>query len=222
MDNRRRFRLSASAAAVILSWFSLVTILAEALTPAPPDLVQNVAQPTAAISADQPADWPAAAAPLRGDLLADVAVARASPVIDLGRAKPTPEMLARRESALALARQSLAFAPHESRAWLLIAMLQAGGPSSAEALEALKMSYLTAPADPNLIPARLAVLATSATADDGELASLARGDIRLILTRRPDLKSAIVRAYERGSTKGQVFIREIARSLDPAFAATLR
>jgi hypothetical protein len=131
-------------------------------------------------------------------------------------------VLARRESALALARQSLAFSPHDSRAWLLIAMLQAGGPSSVAATEALKMSFLTAPSDPGLIPARLAVLATSATIDDGELASLARGDMRLILTRRPDLKGAIVRAYERGSTKGQVFIREIARSLDPAFAATLR
>ena len=84
------------------------------------------------------------------------------------------------------------------------------------------MSFLTAPSDPALIPARLAVLATSTTTEDGELASLARGDMRLILTRRPDLKDAIVRAYDKGSTQGQVFIREIARALDPAFAATLR
>jgi hypothetical protein len=221
MDDRRRFRLATIAAAVVLSWFSLVTILAEALTPAPPEPAQSAAQPPAGqMSDDPPADWLAAAAPLRGDLLADVALARAIPVIDLGTPSASSEVLARRESALALAQQSLAFAPHASRAWLLIAMLQAGGPLSAAAIEALKMSYLTAPSDPDLIPGRLAVLATSTTTED-ELASLARGDIRLILTRRPELKGAIVRAYDKGSTQGKALIREIARALDPNFAATL-
>jgi len=221
MESRRRFRLATIAAAVVLSWFSLVTILAEALTPAPPELAQSAARQAGQMSDDQGADWLAAAAPLRGDLLADVALARAIPVIDLGTPAASPEVLARRESALALARQSLGFAPHDSRAWLLIAMLQAGGRSSAATTEALKMSFLTAPSDPGLIPARLGVLATSTTTDDGELASLARGDMRLILTRRPDLKSAIVRAYDKGSTKGKALIRDIARALDPAFAATL-
>jgi hypothetical protein len=220
MESRRRFRLATIAAAVVLSWFSLVTILAEALTPAPPALAQSATRQAGQMSDDQGADWLAAAAPLRGDLLADVALARAIPVIDLGTPAASPEVLARRESALALARQSLGFAPHDSRAWLLIAMLQAGGPSSAAATEALKMSFLTAPSDPGLIPARLAVLATSTT-DDGEFASLARGDMRLVLTRRPDLKSAIVRAYDKGSTRGKALIRDIARALDPAFAATL-
>src|SRR5690349_8150719 len=129
MDSRRRFRLATIAAAVVLSWFSLVTLLAEALTPAPPDLAPDTAQPAGPMS-DQPTDWLAAAAPLRGDLLADVALARAIPLLDRGTSAPSPEVLARRESALALAQQSLAFAPHDSRAWLLIAMLQAGGPSS--------------------------------------------------------------------------------------------
>jgi hypothetical protein len=45
--------------------------------------------------------------------------------------------------------------------------------------------------------------------------------MRLILTRRPDLKGAVVRAYDRGSPKGKVLIRDIARALDPGFAATL-
>lgn len=220
MDSRRRFRLATIAAAVVLSWFSLVTILAEALTPAPPELAPNTAQSAGPMSDNKPADWLAAAAPLRGDLLADVALARAVPVLDLGT-PASPEMLARRQSALALAQQSLAFAPHDSRAWLLIAMLQAGGTSSAAATEALKMSFLTAPSDPGLIPGRLAVLATSTTTKDGELASLARADIRLILTRRPDLKGAIVRAYDRGSPKGKALIRDIAGALDPGFAATL-
>jgi hypothetical protein len=51
---------------------------------------------------------------------------------------------------------------------------------------------------------------------------LARGDIRLILTRRPDLKVAIINAYRRGSAEGKAYIDEAVRSLDLGFAASLR
>jgi len=73
-----------------------------------------------------------------------------------------------------------------------------------------------------LIPARLAIVSASAAIGDDELKSLARGDIRLILTRRPDLKPAITDAYRRGSADGKAFIDEVVRSLDPGFAASLR
>jgi hypothetical protein len=45
---------------------------------------------------------------------------------------------------------------------------------------ALKMSYLTSPADVNLIPTRLASLSASTAIADVELRNLARGDFRLI------------------------------------------
>ena len=50
------------------------------------------------------------------------------------------------------------------------------------------MSYLTAPADMSLVPARLSVVTGTAAIADDELRNLLRGDIRLVLTRRPDLK----------------------------------
>jgi hypothetical protein len=84
------------------------------------------------------------------------------------------------------------------------------------------MSYLTSPADANLIPARLAILSTSTALADVELKNLARADIRLILTRRPDLKAAIIGAYRHGSADDKAYLAEVVRSLDPGFAASLQ
>jgi hypothetical protein len=208
------FRIATLSMALALGWFASATVFAEMFTPKTQPFSQGVADPN---SYGSLADWAAAAAPLRGDLLADVAVARAAPVLKLGKAPPSPEIIETRERALAAAKQSLSLAPHSSSMWLLVAMLQSQGP-----IEVLKMSYLTSPADVNLIPARLAIVSASAAIGDDELKSLARGDIRLILTRRPDLKPAITDAYRRGSADGKAFIDEVVRSLDPGFAVSLR
>jgi hypothetical protein len=85
------------------------------------------------------------------------------------------------------------------------------------------MSYLTSAADVNLIPTRLAIVSTSTPISDDELKNLARGDIRLILTRRPDPKPAITGAYRRGSRDGKDFIgQQVVQLIDPAFAASPR
>jgi hypothetical protein len=223
-DLHRRFRIATLLAALILGWFSLATIFAESLAPDPKLLSLDFSAPTRPVSDGSLATWSAAAAPLRGDLLANVAVAYALPVLRPGKAPASPEIMAMRESARSSAMHALSFAPHSSHAWLLLAMLQTLEPAQKPAvLEALKMSYLTAPADLSLIPARLRMLAMStSTTTDVDLANLARGDVRLILTLRPDLKTALSRAYDKGSFDGKSFIYEMARSFDPAFAATLR
>jgi hypothetical protein len=213
------FRIATLSMALALGCFAFATIFAEIFTPKTQQFSQDLADP---ISYRSLADWAATAAPLRGDLLADVAMARAAPVLNLGKAPPSLEMMATRERALAVAKQSLSLAPHSSSMWLLVAILQSQGQTPDSVAEALKMSYLTSPADVNLIPARLAIVSASAAIGDAELKSLARGDIRLILTRRPDLKPAITDAYRRGSADGKAFIDEVVRSLDPGFAVSLR
>jgi hypothetical protein len=215
-----RFRIATLLTALVLGWFAIATIFAEALTPKTQQFFQARALPDP-IPYGSLADRAVAAAPLRGDLLADIAMERAASVLNLGKAPPTPEIMGTREAALATAKQSLSLAPHSSGMWLLVAMLRSGGPKE-EAAEALKMSYLTSPADANLIPARLATLSASTATADVELKNLARADIRLILTRRPDLKTAIISAYRRGSADGKAYIAEVVRSLDPGFAASLQ
>ena len=83
------------------------------------------------------------------------------------------------------------------------------------------MSYLTAPNDATLIPVRLDTAAVSDAVTDSFLAELARSDVRLILTRRPDLRGALLSAYRRGSAQGKAFIEDAVGTTDPAFITTL-
>ena len=101
--------------------------------------------------------------------------------------------------------------------WLLLALLQNQGQDRQSAAEALRMSYLTSAADVALIPARLGLVSALASTADADLKNLARGDIRLILTRRPDLKPAIANAYRRGWPDGKAYIGGAVQSLDPGF-----
>jgi hypothetical protein len=215
---KNRFRIATLLMALALGWFAIATIFAETLTPRTHGFSQDLALPEW-IPGDRLAHFAAAGAPLRGDLLARIAMARAAPVLKPDKTAVSPEAIATRERALATARDSLASSPHAAGMWLLVAMLQGRGQARASA-EALKMSYLTSPADVNLIPTRLSIVSTSAAISDDELKNLARSDIRLILTRRPDLKPAITSAYRRGSAEGKAFIDEVAQLVDPAFAAS--
>jgi hypothetical protein len=214
-----RFRIATLLMALALGWFAIATIFAETLTPKTQGFSQDLAMP-ASISDDWLAHFAAAGAPLRGDLVARMAVVRAALALKPDKVIVSPETIATRERALATARRSLSLSPHLSGAWLLVAMLQ--GQARESNAEALKMSYLTSPADVNLIPTRLAVVATSAAISDDELKNLARSDMRLILTRRPDLKPAIISAYRRGSAEGKAYIDEVVQLIDPGFAASLR
>ena len=213
-----RFRITAVLMALVMGWFAIATIVAEGLSPKTRSFSRQGAAPDP-ISDRAPAAW-AATALLRGDRLADIAFAYAAPA--RGNEPATPDMIAARERAEAYARRSLSLAPHASDVWLLLAMLGRQGPSQNASAELLKMSYLTSRADADLIPARLATMAASAAVADAELKSLASGDIRLILTRRPDLKPALASAYSGGSAEGRAFIRETVQSIDPGLAASLR
>ena len=205
--------------ALVLGWFAIYTILAEALAPRAPLLSQDMA-PAEPILIESLADWTATAV-LRGDLVARIASARATAAVNGGRPLDSPDAATARDDALATARQSLSLAPHASAMWLRMAMLQSQVQTDAPGSAALKMSYLTAANDMNLIPTRLAMVARSKALDDAELRDLARGDIRLILTRHPDQRAAIVNAYRGGSSDGKAYIDDVVRSIDPRFAASL-
>jgi hypothetical protein len=215
-----RFRIATLLLGIVLGCYALATILAEKLSPTTQfsqDLTLSVSN-----TSGSTARWTPAAVLRRGDLLAEVAMARAAPALGTHKSSPSPEIIKAREGALASAKESLSLAPHSSRTWVLLAMLQNQGQHPQQAAEALRMSYLTSAADVTLIPARLGLISTSVSIADADLKNLARGDIRLILTRGPDLKPAIANAYRRGSPDGKAFIEDAVRSLDPGFAASLQ
>jgi hypothetical protein len=217
-----RLRIATTLTAIVLSWFAISTFLGETFASKPPRSWRDLTSQAEGNTAGPLTAWIANVAPLRGDLLSAVAFARAGRLSQLGKTSASSDLSAQREDAISLAKESLSVAPHSSSTWLLLANLEQLASDRPAAAEALKMSYLTSAADFDLMPKRLSIFASVATKADADLSDLARGDIRLILTQRPDLRAAISEAYAAGSIDGKTLTFELVNSHDPTFAATLR
>jgi len=50
---------------------------------------------------------------------------------------------------------------------------------------------------------------------DSDFQQLVRHDLRTIVTRKPEMKSAIVNAYQNALPEGQQFARDALKELDP-------
>lgn len=132
-------------------------------------------------------------------LAAKVGAVRGALWLDAGRSA-LEEPNASREQVEAGFRRSLELSPMNSSAWFGLA-------SATERLDwlnqtsskALKMSYYTGFNVRQLIAGRLALLAQIDSTRDPELGDLLRRQIHLILTRAPELKSALAPAYRTAS-----------------------
>jgi hypothetical protein len=129
--------------------------------------------------------------------------------------------LAALESTRAAAVRAAEFAPYDSRAWLLIAKVDsqdldhnAAGP--------LKMSYYTGPNENPIIPLRITIATGSDAIADPDPQILVGGEIRTIITRRPDLKPVIIAAYRSAQPEGRRFIESQVIELDPDLLASVR
>jgi hypothetical protein len=209
--------IATTLVSLILGWFAVTTILAEKLSPKAPNLSLSVALSNPA-SYGQVSDLATELAPMRGDLIGDNAIAFAAQALNAKPSTVSGEPSAIQRRAISAARKALSTAPHLSRVWLVLAKLQNDSEQSKS--EALKMSYLTAPGDASLLPLRLAIAATTPLIDD-DVTSLVRRDIRAILATRPDLRPAIIDAFNFGSRQGKAYIKDTVKSIDPTFAATL-
>jgi len=156
-------------------------------------------------------------APNRSDLQAGVALGLAAEALH-GVAGYRPDL---NQAAQDAARQALAAGPLDSRIWLVLARLQAQrGLHDPRIVETLKLSYFTGPSLEDLIPARLATVVSSDELSDPDLRELARGDVRLILTRHPELKPALVAAYRTAAPGGKQFLEQSIQNIDPKFEAS--
>lgn len=211
-------RIGLMALALMLGSYGLVCAVAElnmAPRPAFPSDPTKMAAPADDISAVVDV-----VSLLRSDFASNNALIAARQAIQRGKAGSAAAGYADARSRV---RQALSAAPDDPELWLALALLERQqDPNGPAALEALKMSYFTAPSDAGLTPVRLDAAALSDALTDPDLAELARGDVRLILTRRPELKPALVQAYRRASKRGQTFLNEAVQATDPAFVAALR
>jgi hypothetical protein len=211
-----RFRLLVLLVVVFVGGLSISNLVAEFLRPAPLPLPSRTS-PAPTLEQISSAGRASAIAPFRSDLKADYAVALA------GQTLKSEDAAQRDETAQNAVKNALRIGPHDSRMWLVLALLQARSNLGDSLIaESLKMSYLTGPNRAELIPARLDAVTLSNSLNDADLNELARGDVRAILTQFPDQRQALVNDYVRGSAIGKAFLEASARMFDPKFADSLR
>lgn len=179
------------------------------------------ADPTRMALSDDAPGWREAVPLFRSDLESNHALVAALQTIQRG--KPGGGASPDNMRARSRVKQALSMAPYDAELWLALALLESQhDPSGPAMLEALKMTYFTAPNDTRLMPVRLDTATRFDALFDPDLAELARGDVRLMLTRHADLKTAVVQAYRRASKQGKGFLEQAVKAIDPSFVATLR
>ena len=213
-----RFRLFATLIVVCVGGLSTLNLVAEFKRPPPSPLP---ARGSKGPSADQvsAARSTSEIAPYRSDLKAEYAIALAGQALDAGNASKAPGNQAAQDAV----RSTLAIGPHDSRMWLVLALLQARrNPHDPLIAESLKMSYFTGPNRAELIPARLDAVTLNDALNDADLKELARGDVRAILMQGPNQRQALINDYLRAAPLGKTFLEESSKMIDPKFSDALR
>jgi len=212
-----KFRILAAVIVLVTGGFTLGNLYAELLRPSPPYSLKTARIPTDGQVASS--TLAVKIAPLRTDLKADLALALATRALQ-GKAGFLPDL---NQAAQLAAKRALLAGPHDARIWLMLGLLQAQRSSlDPQIAGSLKMSYFTATNSLDLVSTRLNAVVGTASVTDGDLKELARGDIRLILARKPDLKLALLDIYRRAKPAGQEFIEESVKTIDPSFVSALQ
>jgi hypothetical protein len=222
MNSANKFRVAAIVVAVLTAVYALASIFLEMFSPRHQALPADLSK--IAVQAPGPAaQWAAAIAPFRPDLEANYASTMALMALRPDNAALSAADAQRNLNSQEEVVRVLKAAPHHSELWLLLALLQIQHKSGGrQIIEALKMSYFTAPNDVQLMPLRLYTAARADALSDPDLRELARGDVRLMLIRQPGLKPSVLFAYRHGSSLGKMFLEETVQSIDPEFISVLR
>ena len=218
-----RLRLGTAIFAGLLGLAGVWILSVEIIRPTLPFFPSDAAAAEAAAAHRSAAGVAASIGLVRGDLWADYAMTLAPEAsVQFGGAvsSTAPEAF---DNARAAAIASAELAPHDSRVWLLLAGLDARRNGLTRNVAGpLKMSYYTGPNELALIPSRLGIATRSTALIDPELQILVAGEIRTIVTRRPELKPLIIAAYRSATPDGKNFVQSTLAGLDPALLTALR
>ena len=215
-----QFRKILMVFAVTLMIAGTWTLISE-LTRVPP--IGFPADQNRAASADQ--RWKAALAArvgmVRGDLWADLFFTFADAIVSRsGRDFGAIETL---NEALPAAQRALVFAPFQSEVWLLLAAMAEDYELQApNTIDALTMSYYTAPYNLALAALRLSVATRGNAVRDPGLRQFVEQDLQIILASKPKMRPAVLAAYATASAEGKHLIESIAQEADPSFLMQLQ
>jgi hypothetical protein len=204
---------------VLLGFASLLGLLgvwAFAVALTQPDMPYFPADPARlneAAAQDGPAQLAARLGVLRGDLWTDAAIAAWAAYA----AAPAAQKAALRErlaASRAAAERAVGLAPHDARAWLVLAAAAAETKSAPAAVNALlKMSYYTGPNEPVLVPLRIGLATRAADIGEADLQTLAESDVRLMV-REPKLRARAPTLYKEAGAAGRAFLERAIGFLD--------
>lgn len=120
-------------------------------------------------------------------------------------------------------RIAVTLGPANSEAWFALALAtERNDWIDGRATAALKMSYYTGFNVTALVAPRLELLVRTDLVRDPELRDILTRQLRVILTRAPDLKPAITAAYASATEINRRFIESELADLDQAFLDTFR
>jgi hypothetical protein len=160
---------------------------------------------------------------IRGDLWAEYALTYLNLLLSDERDSASTQASTMIEQARGVADRALAFAPHDARIWLVLASIDSRFDwLNHKAAAALRISYYTGANETDLIPLRLLLAIHSDALADKDFQLLVRHDIRTIVTRKPELKPAILAAYRDALPIGQQFLEETLEEVDPTLLGKLR
>ena len=221
MNSLNTFRIVLVSLALITGSYALASSFAELSAMKPPAFPSDPTKINSSIAGDVPG-WLQIASPFRSDLESNHALIAALQAVQSGK-EPTAATSNQNDSARTRVKNALSVAPYNPELWLALALLQAQrDPRDPTFSEALKMSYFVAPNEMKLMPVRLDTATLFDALADPDLKELVRGDVRLMVTRRPALRASVVSAYRRASSRGKAFLEEAVQSIDPSFLPTLR
>jgi hypothetical protein len=210
-----RVRAGLLTLGAVLGLYALWQLAAVFMHPTAPYLIS-------APTPDDASKAPAAAAAaqiarIRGDFWFDAALLAWSGAGG-GSGAPSPAL----DDAHAAAVRAARLAPHDARAWLLLALLDAQIEQEPQRqIEALKMSYYTGPNDLALIPQRLTLAVRSAAIADPDFQTLVGAEV-LSAVRQPALQPALLASYRQASPDGKRFLESSVGALDPGLLARMR
>ena len=194
MSSLNNFRVTLVAISLTLGVYSMASVLAELGSPARPRFPSDLSK-IISLSAEETPSWPSAISPFRSDLESSYALNVALQALQFRKEKPATAPSEQNARAEATVKQALSIVPYDSELWLALALLEARrDPHNPKLPEALKMSYFVAPNDPQLMPVRLDTATSFDALSDPDLKELVLGDLRIMLTRKPDLRAAVVSA----------------------------
>lgn len=164
----------------------------------------------------------ASLAVIRGDLWAESAFTYSALLWREPAPAPGAHDNASKESQMNIER-ALRYSPHRGDVWLMFAaMADRYSWPNYQPSSLLKMSYFTAPNELSLFPLRLRASLRPNALQDPEIQDMIRRDLRVVITKVPALKPALVTAYRASSAEGKAFLDRTVLEIDPVYLTVMR